>query len=195
MANFQPPPTYALPVLVDEKTGQSQFNPIWLNWFIDLVGVVNASGGGAGVVQHNSTGGLQGGTANQFYHLTATQQALVATGFSSTTYTPTLTNVTNLSASTAHSSQWIQLGTTVIVSGQVEADPVGAGSTVLGISLPVASNLANTNECAGTAFCPTVAGQGAAILGDAANNRAQMEWIAVDTANRSMYYIFMYRVI
>lgn len=195
MASFQPPPTYALPVLVDEKTGQSQFNPIWLNWFIDLVGVVNASGGGAGVVQHNSTGGLQGGTANQFYHLTAVQQALVAAGFSSSTYTPTLTNVTNLAASTTHSAQWIQLGTTAIVSGQAEVSPTAAASTVLGISLPVASNLANTNECAGAAFCPTVAGQGAAILGDATNNRAQMEWIAVNTANRSMYYIFMYRVI
>lgn len=195
MASFQPPPTYALPVIVDEKTGQSQFNPIWLNWFIDLVGVVNASGGGAGVVQHNNTGGLQGGTANQFYHLTAAQQAFIAAGLNSSIYTPTLTNVTNLTASTSHSAQFIQLGTTVIVSGQVEVDPIAAGSTVLGISLPVASNFANTNECAGTAFSPTVAGQGAAIKADAANNRAQMEWIAVDVANQSMYFIFLYRII
>lgn len=48
MADFQPPPTYAEVVLVDERTGKSAFNPIWLKWFIDLVG--NLGPGGAGTV-------------------------------------------------------------------------------------------------------------------------------------------------
>lgn len=74
-ASFEPPPTYAEVVLADERTGKSRFNPIWLKWFIDLAGFVSQSGGPAGVV-HNDTGGLQGGTANQYYHLTAAQDAL-----------------------------------------------------------------------------------------------------------------------
>ena len=45
MADFQPPPTYALPILVDEKTGKAQFNPIWLKWFVDLAQVLNDAGG------------------------------------------------------------------------------------------------------------------------------------------------------
>jgi len=47
MSNFQPPPTYASPVLVDEKTGKSQFNPIWLKWFVDLVSVLGPTGAGS----------------------------------------------------------------------------------------------------------------------------------------------------
>lgn len=49
---------------------------MWLKWFLDLVQVINDSGGGGGVITHNDTSGLQGGTTNQFYHLTAAQQAL-----------------------------------------------------------------------------------------------------------------------
>lgn len=75
---FEPPPTWADPVIVDPATGKSQFNPVWLKWFVDLVAIINVSGGGGGAITHNSTAGLQGGTANQFYHLTAAQDALVA---------------------------------------------------------------------------------------------------------------------
>ncbi len=50
MAMFEPPPTYADPVLINSKLqpsdpGFSRFNPIWLKWFLDLTGVVNAAGG------------------------------------------------------------------------------------------------------------------------------------------------------
>jgi len=45
MPLIQPPPTYALPILVDENTGQATFNPIWLKWFIDFTGLINAAGG------------------------------------------------------------------------------------------------------------------------------------------------------
>lgn len=68
MSVFQPPPTWASPILVDERTKQTSFNPVWLKWFVDLVGIINAAGGGSTVL-HNSTGGLQGGQANQYYHL------------------------------------------------------------------------------------------------------------------------------
>ena len=71
MADFQPPPTWALPILVDERTKTTKFNPVWLQWFVDLVAIVNASGGGSGTILHNSTGSLQGGTANEYYHLTS----------------------------------------------------------------------------------------------------------------------------
>lgn len=77
MAVFQPPPTWAMPILVDEKTGKNSFNPVWLKWFVDFIAIINATGGGS-IVLHNATGGLQGGTANQYYHLTAAQDSLVA---------------------------------------------------------------------------------------------------------------------
>jgi hypothetical protein len=112
------------------------------------------------------------------------------------TYTPTLTNVANLDASTAYSCQYMQVGSVVTVSGRVDIDPTAtATDTRLGISLPVASNLAAGNECAGTAFAFGVAGQGAAIMGDATNDRAEMRWVAGDTTNMAMHFSFQYRVI
>ena len=69
MAVLQPPPTYTLPVIIDEETGKSQFNPVWLKWFVDLVQVLNDAGG-IGGFDHNLLSGLQGGLApSQFYHL------------------------------------------------------------------------------------------------------------------------------
>jgi len=59
---FQPPPTYALPVLVDERTGKSAFNPIWLRWFLDLSSGLSSVGAGSGTVTSVGTGtGLTGG--------------------------------------------------------------------------------------------------------------------------------------
>ena len=78
---FQPPPTYALPVVVDEVTGRSVFNPIWLRWFIDLSKNFTATATGS----HEGLAGLLGGAANNHYHLTATQvtTALAATSWES----------------------------------------------------------------------------------------------------------------
>ena len=77
MATFEPPPTYAEVVVVDPKTNKGSFNPLWLKWFLKLVTVLTNSGATSGSVSHNSTGGLQGGTANQYYHLTAAEHANV----------------------------------------------------------------------------------------------------------------------
>ena len=111
-------------------------------------------------------------------------------------YTPTLTNVANLDASTAYQCQYLRLNDFVIVTGKVDIDPtLTATSTELGISLPIASNLGATEDCAGVAFAATIAAQGAAILGDATNNRAQMQWISGDTTNQSMYFTFSYQII
>lgn len=71
MSVFEPPPTWADPVIVDEATGKSRFNPVWLKWFIDFTAVISAAGGGGGGIVHNDTSGLQGGTSGQYYHLTS----------------------------------------------------------------------------------------------------------------------------
>lgn len=47
---FQPPPTWALPVIVDEVTGKVLFNPIWLKWFVDFSAQVGPGGAGSGQV-------------------------------------------------------------------------------------------------------------------------------------------------
>lgn len=77
MADFEPAPTYADPVIVDEHTGKSRFNPLWLRWFLKIQAFISASGGGGGgAPDHNSLAGLQGGLGpSEFYHLNATEHA------------------------------------------------------------------------------------------------------------------------
>lgn len=118
------------------------------------------------------------------------------TDISSGTYTPTLTNVANLDGSTAYDAQYMKVGSTVTVSGKVDVNPtLTVTSTQLGISLPIASALSAAEQCGGTAFAPGIAGQGAAILADATNDRAQMQWVASDVSNQSMYFTFTYKII
>lgn len=112
------------------------------------------------------------------------------------TYTPTLTNVANLDGSTAYGCQYIRVGSVVTVGGRVDIDPTTTLTvTQLGISLPIASNFAASNECGGAASAVNVAGQCAAIAADPTNNRAEMAWTAVDTTNQAMFFTFTYRII
>jgi|SRR6185312_4549354 len=121
--------------------------------------------------------------------------AALAAAFATGTYTPTLTNVTNLDTSGANLCAYTRIGSVVTVSGRVDLDPTAAGAVELGISLPIASNFTDNKQCSGIAFCNTVAGQGAAILSDLTNDRASLQFIAVDTSNRVMMFVFQYQVV
>lgn len=116
---------------------------------------------------------------------------------SSGTYTPSLTNSVNLSASSAYSCQYIRLGSVVTVSGRVDVTPTASGTlTTLGIGLPIASNFANSNELGGVASsADDITEQSAAILADSTNDRASMTWRTTSTANHTMYFTFTYRII
>ena len=115
---------------------------------------------------------------------------------SSGIYTPTLTNVANISASAAFACQYLRVDNAVTVSGKLSLDPIlAATSTQLGISLPIASGFTTAEDCAGVAFAPGVTGQGAAILADDSNARAQLQYIAGDVTSQEMYFSFTYQVI
>lgn len=118
-------------------------------------------------------------------------------GFADGTYSATFTNVDNLdSTPSSVTCQYLRVGNTVTVSGSVTVDPtLPAATTKVAISLPIASDLATTEQCAGTAVSPTIAGQCAAILGDTAANRAEMQWISGDTTSQAMYFTFTYVII
>ena len=116
-------------------------------------------------------------------------------GYAYGTYTPTLTGVTNVAASTAYVTQYSRVGNMVTVFGRFNIDPTAAGLVQLGISLPIASNFANTQECGGVAFSGNVFGQGGTIEGDITNNRAQLFFQTTDTANRNYHFIFGYQII
>lgn len=131
-----------------------------------------------GSALHNNAGAVTG-TTNQY----------IASG----TYTPTLTNVTNIAASTAYACQWMRVGNVVTVTGKVDIDPTSSGTTTLRISLPIASALAAGNQCAGAANAS--AGDNGAILGDATNDAAYLWAKVTETANGDWYFTFTYTVL
>lgn len=113
------------------------------------------------------------------------------------TYSPSLTNTTNVAASTTYPAQYLRVGNTVTVSGMVDIDPTAATTTtILDLSLPIASNLANAEECAGTAVAPNVFGYTSCILANTTGNTARMQFISdAGAANQTFLYTYTYRII
>lgn len=116
------------------------------------------------------------------------------------TYTPTLTNTTNVAASAAGVCQYLRVGNMVMVSGSLTIDPTAAtAETLLGISLPVASTFASSTQLGGTGASGTVSGAPSnevwAIYADSSNARATMVGLAQDAGNHTVNFSFMYQVI
>lgn len=107
------------------------------------------------------------------------------------TYTPTLTNVTNVTASTAFACQYVRLGRMVCVSGRLSINPtVAATLTEVGLSLPIASDFVG-GECSGSAGCSS--SDSVAISEDVANNRAKLQLTPTDSADQTYRFVFMYK--
>lgn len=113
---YTPAPTYADPVVVDEKTGKNQFNPIWLKWFLDLTAFVSSSGSGS-TVDHNSLSGLQGGGTAERYHLTFADYTRLTTPlryigvYDTTNQTAAAATRTAVTFNTTRASSGISVGT------------------------------------------------------------------------------------
>jgi len=69
-----------------------------------------------------------------------------------TTYTPTLTNTTNIGASTPYTTFYTQVGDWIHVWGEVDIDATAATTiTEMQMTLPIATALSSSYELAGTA--------------------------------------------
>lgn len=110
------------------------------------------------------------------------------------TYLPTLTNVTNVAASTAYAAQYLRVGNVVTVSGKVDIDATLAASTAteLGVSLPVSSNFGAEEDCGGNAISDSVASLSARIKADSTNDRASVVFKAISLTNDSYSFEFTY---
>lgn len=116
-----------------------------------------------------------------------------ATGTVSGLYTPTLTNVANLSANTPYECQYLRVGNVVTVSGAFDADAVAAAvATSLRMTLPITSNFSTSLQCGGVANSTSTAG---VISADSANDQALISWVAGGTANTNYRFTFTYYII
>lgn len=116
------------------------------------------------------------------------------------TYTPTVTNNTNIAASTPRACLYVRVGAVVMVWGSIDVTPTtAAGAQCVGtITLPIASNLADTYELGGvggqSAFTNT-GNSAMSLFGDYSSNRAQFQFNAGSTANGGWHFSFSYLVI
>lgn len=136
-----------------------------------------------GSALHNNAGAVTG-TVNQY----------IASG----TYTPTLTNTTNITSSTAYGCQWTRVGNVVTVSGKFDQNVTSASGTVMGLSLPIASNLTATEQCAGLGMRDLVSGgsnPSVSIRADAANDRAEVWYAPPAGGVQTIIFYLMYLIL
>lgn len=137
-----------------------------------------------------SDGRVSGNKLHNIGTVTGTTDQFIASG----TYTPTLTNVTNIDSSVAAVCQWIRVGNVVHVSGNVQIDPTAAAATELGMSLPIASNFSSYIQLNGVG-CDGTDAHAIGIVADPTNDRAKFDWVTANNFNGFYSFTFTYLVI
>lgn len=136
---------------------------------------------------HNNAGAVTG-TTNQY----------IASG----TYTPSITNGTNVSASTARQCQWIRVGNVVTVSGSVNTTVTSTGAkSTINISLPISSTFSSISNLAGS-YMNQVTGTaiqslGSSIYADTTNNDAKADFNIQSTMTNpnEQFFTFTYIIL
>jgi hypothetical protein len=117
------------------------------------------------------------------------------------TYTPTVTAILNTGGITALACQYLRVGDTVTVSGQVNFQVVTANSqSIIDISLPIASALSAQEQLAGVAerqYLTTENPLSSPVYGNITNDRARLEFLSdTDTGvTHFWHFTFTYRVV
>lgn len=119
-----------------------------------------------------------------------------ASNFLSSSYTPGLTNVTNVTASTAYITGYYRIGNSVTVYGKIDIDATlsASAATEVGVALPIASNFTGEEDLGGDASSDGVASLVARIKADAVNDRASIVFKAISLTNDSYSFTFSYQI-
>jgi len=112
------------------------------------------------------------------------------------TYTPTLTNGGNVAASTAYLNFYFRVGPIGVIGITVDIDPTAAGgtSTLLGVSTPIGSNFAATENASGTLACQAT-GQVLGVSANVANDRFDLVFPADSLANQTFTGMIIFRIL
>lgn len=138
-------------------------------------------------------------TTNLAIELSASDTIAISSisNIASGTYTPTLFNTTNVSASIPRLCQWLRVGSTVTVSGRFDITPTATATTttVLGISIPVASNFSNNANLGGAGSVAEAPFAPCLFVGDTTNFRASMQYYATQSGSKGAWFTFTYQII
>lgn len=113
---------------------------------------------------------------------------------SSGTWTPTITNVLNVAASTAHECQYQKIDAQVSFSCWVEIDATATGTTSIGISLPFASNFSELGKAAGTGAGTSLIPMVGGVYADTTNDRLTLYYDSSTLSNTNFFITGMYTI-
>jgi hypothetical protein len=149
---------------------------------------------GPGIRANGSTGAIEFLQANRVVGSISREGVASFPNVNSGVYTPTLTNQLNASSSSASAAQWMRVGNTVTVSGEIDiATVAGDGNQAqIGLSLPVASNFTAAAQCGGTVASDLEAGR---CRADVVNKRALLSFASRATRVRGFSFSFTYQVL
>jgi hypothetical protein len=109
-------------------------------------------------------------------------------------YTPTLTNTTNVAASTAFTTYYMRINNYCLVFGRVDIDPTAAGSVVqLNMSVPIATNFTSTIQAGGAANC-VVINQHLGITTEGTLETLSFRGVPSDASNRQYQFNAWYLI-
>lgn len=113
----------------------------------------------------------------------------------SSAWTPNVTGITNVAASTAYECIYSVIGEIVHVAGFVAIDPTGTGNTEFTLSLPVSSVFSLDGDAAGTFSANDFTNENpGAILADTVGGSMLFRYIAKTTGNTVFSFSGMYRI-
>lgn len=112
------------------------------------------------------------------------------------TYTPTLTNTTNIAASTLNAAFFSRTGNQVTVNVQVQIDPTSSGvGTTLTMTLPVATaNFSSTSQATGVGASSGTTGNVGRVLSDSGAQTARFTWDPASAAPLTYSIVFTYQI-
>jgi hypothetical protein len=180
--------------LVLYETDASAGNRYW-TWQVNGETLQIQSRSDAGAFTANLFQLTRAGAASVNGTLTATG-AISGSNLAGTTWTPTITAVTNVSGSLGAAGQYVRVGNTVAGSIRIPIiSTSGAGSAQFDLSLPVSSSLALLGDVAGT----LTAVDGSTILpgyltADTSNDRMQCFFTAGAATNYALHITFAYSI-
>lgn len=112
------------------------------------------------------------------------------------TYTPTATNVTNITSSTPNISSYQRVGNIVTVYGTITVTNTLALASEVDVTLPVASNFAAATDLNGIGQSDGTFAVNTVIKGDAVNDRASIYFTGASVGgNGILYFSFQYKVL
>lgn len=160
------------------------------------VSLINTSGvvvyGGVSNVTVINTSGTTVSTSNQVIINSFVQPDPLVDNF----YTPTLTNVSNITATTAYPCQFFRIGNVCTVSGRIDVDVAGVGDYIVALSLPIASAFTQDYQASGTGMgTSTGLKDPMYIKANVAGANVYLVGNDNDLTNHSHYFHFTYRIL